>query len=75
MIGMDEAFEAEMVGVAAAIFLTVVMVWVLYSPYFLSLFEAAVSVASAIVVAAFFVTRLIKSNYNDFLEENNAQNN
>ena len=75
MIGMDEAFEAEMVGVAAAIFLTVVMVWVLYSQYFLSLFEAAVSVASAIVVAAFFVTRLIKSNYNDFLEENNAQNN
>jgi hypothetical protein len=72
---MDEAFEAEMVGVAAAIFLTVVMVWVLYSQYFLSLFEAAVSVASAIVVAAFFVTRLIKSNYNDFLEENNAQNN
>ena len=75
MIGMDEAFEAEMVRVAAAIFLTVVMVWVLYSQYFLSLFEAAVSVASAIVVAAFFVTRLIKSNYNDFLEENNAQNN
>jgi hypothetical protein len=72
---MDEAFEAEMVRVAAAIFLTVVMVWVLYSQYFLSLFEAAVSVASAIVVAAFFVTRLIKSNYNDFLEENNAQNN
>jgi hypothetical protein len=75
VIGMDEAFEAEMVRVAAAIFLTVVMVWVLYSQYFLSLFEAAVSVASAIVVAAFFVTRLIKSNYNDFLEENNAQNN
>ena len=75
MIGMSEAFEAEMAGVAAAIFLTVVTVWVLYSHYFLSLFEAAVSVASAIIVAAFFITRLIKSNYNDFLEENNAQNN
>jgi hypothetical protein len=73
VVGMSEAFEAEMVGVAAAIFLAMVTIWVLYSNYVLSLFEAAFGVASSLIVAAFIFTRLIKANYNDdFLEENNT---
>jgi heme/copper-type cytochrome/quinol oxidase subunit 4 len=49
---MSEAFEAKIVGLAAAIFLTVVTIWVLYSHYFLSLFETALAAASALIVAA-----------------------
>jgi len=37
-------------------------------------FEAALTVALSIIVAAFNGVRLIKSNYTDVLEENNAQN-
>jgi hypothetical protein len=66
---MSEAFEAEIAGIATAIFLSVVTIWVLYSNYFLNLFEAALGVASSTVVAALISIRLIKSNYNDVLEE------
>jgi len=70
---MSEAFEAKIVGVVAAIFLIMVTVWVLYGNYMLSLFEAMLGVASSIIVAAFIITRLIKTNYtDDFLEENNT---
>ena len=72
VVTMSEVFEAKIVGVAAAIFLVVVTIWVLHSHYILSLFEAVVGVASSIIVAAFIITRLVKSNYPDFLEENNT---
>jgi hypothetical protein len=52
---MSEAFEAKLVGVAAAIFLIVVTIWVLRSHYILSLFEAVLGVASSIIVAAFII--------------------
>ena len=69
---MSEEFEAKVVGVAASIFLIVVIIWVLHSHYILGSFEAVLGVASSIIVAAFITTRLIKSNYDVFLEENSA---
>ena len=69
---MSEAFEAKMVGITAAIFLVAVTIWVLHSHYILNLFEAALGVALSIIVAAFISIRFIRSNYTDFLEENNT---
>jgi hypothetical protein len=69
---MSEVFAVKMAGVAAAVFLIMVTIWVLYSHYILGSFEAALGAASSIIVAGFIITRLIKSNYKDFLEENNA---
>jgi len=69
---MSEVFEAKLMGVIAAIFLVVVTIWVLHSHYILSLFEAVLGVASSITVVALLITRLIKSNYHDLPEENNA---
>jgi hypothetical protein len=72
VVAMSEVFDAKLVGVAAAIFLVAVTFWVLYSHYIVNLFEAAIGVASSIIIGAFIITRLIKSNYPDFLEENNV---
>jgi hypothetical protein len=72
VVAMSEVFDAKLMGVIAAIFLVVVTIWVLHSHYILSLFEAVLGVASLITVVAFIITRLIKSNYPDLPEENNA---
>ena len=72
VVAMSEVFEAKLMGVAAAIFLVVVTIWVLHSHYIVNLFEATIGVASSIIVVAFRITRLIKSNYPDIPEENNA---
>jgi hypothetical protein len=69
---MSEAFEAKMMEVVAEIFLAAVTVWVLYSNYFLSLFEAALAAALSIIAAPFFSIRLIQSNYDDVPAENGA---
>jgi hypothetical protein len=69
---MSEVFDAKLMGVIAALFLVVVTIWVIHSHYIVSLFEAALGAASSIIVAAFIITRLIKSNYPDIPEENNA---
>jgi ABC-type uncharacterized transport system permease subunit len=69
---MSEAFEAKMMGAVAGIFLAVVTVWVLYSNYFLSLFEAALAAALSIIAAAFLSIRVIQANYNDVPAEDGA---
>ena len=69
---MSEAFEAKMMEVVAGIFLAVVTVWVLYSNYFLSLFEAALAAALSIIAAAFLSIRVIQANYDDIPAENGA---
>jgi heme/copper-type cytochrome/quinol oxidase subunit 4 len=69
---MSGAFEAKMLGLVAAIFLTAVTIWVLYRHSFIDLFEVALTAASAIIIAALISIRMIKSNYTDVLEENNT---
>ncbi len=68
---MSEILGVRVFGIATAVFLATLTVWLLSSLYILSIFEATFGTTISIVAGVLIISQLVKLSYRDFPEENN----